>query len=236
MNDSRDDESDSKQEREQDASADSATEENKSSDSNEDQADNGAKSDITGVLDSSVDEAQDNSDGQEMNVGDVLDAIENRGFGPLILIPAIISASPAGAIPGMSMIIGGLIFLIALQMLFRADHPWVPQRLEKFSFRRKRLEQGIESIRPWIRRVDRLVSTRLELLAVGPMHYVLAIVVMVLALTYFPLAFVPWAVFIPSCANILLAIGLTARDGVFVILGLIVSAGAIAVMVMYWPF
>ena len=42
----------------------------------------------------------DKPDHQKVRLGELLEAIENRGYGPLILIPAFLSASPLGTIPG----------------------------------------------------------------------------------------------------------------------------------------
>lgn len=183
-----------------------------------------------------VDEVRDGVDGENVTVGEVLDAIDNRGFGPLLLIPAIISISPVGGIPGMSLITGLLIFLIAFQMIFHGDHPWIPSRLEKFEFSRERFQNGIDRARPWVRWTDRWVSERLTLFSTGPMHYVLASLMMLLSLTYIPLALVPMGVFLPGLANTFFAIGITARDGVIVIFGLIASAAAVYGVIAFWPW
>ena len=173
-----------------------------------------------------VDSMEEAANGDTVTVGEVLDAVSNRGFGPLLLIPALISLSPLGGIPGMSIVTGTLIFVIAGQMLFRSDHPWVPKRLEQVSFAKKKLDGSIDRSRGWVKWADRFIGPRLTVLTTGPMHYVLAVVMMGLSITYFPLALVPFGVFLPSLANTLLAAGITVRDGVLVSLGLAASAAA----------
>ncbi|TWT59156.1 Exopolysaccharide synthesis, ExoD [Thalassoglobus neptunius] len=55
------------------------------------------------------------------------------------------------------------------------------------------------------------------------MHYVLATLMILLGLSYFPLALVPFGVFFPALANTLLSLGITARDGALIIAGMSVS-------------
>jgi len=183
-----------------------------------------------------VDEVQDGVSGETVSVGEILDTIDNRGFGPLLLIPALISISPIGGIPGMSLITGLLIFLIAFQMIFRGDHPWIPSRLEKFEFSREKFQNGIERAKPWVRWTDRWVSERLTLFSTGPMHYVLASIMLLLSLSYIPLALVPMGVFLPGLANTFFAIGITVRDGLIVIFGLVASAAAVYGAIAFWPW
>ncbi|QDT67074.1 exopolysaccharide biosynthesis protein [Calycomorphotria hydatis] len=188
------------------------------------------------TLEQVVDDTQQETNGEKVTVGDLMDAIENRGYGPLLLIPAFISISPIGAIPGVSIVTGLLIFLIAGQMIFRSGHPWIPERLENFEFSKERYDRGIEKSRPWIKWIDGFISERWELMTTGPMHYVLAVVMMALSITYIPLALVPMGVFIPGLANTFFAIGITARDGMVITFGLIASAAAFFVMIYFWPF
>ncbi|TWT59157.1 Exopolysaccharide synthesis, ExoD [Thalassoglobus neptunius] len=97
-----------------------------------------------------VDDAYEQVDGDSTKVGDLMDAISNRGFGPLILAPSLISLSPLGGIPGVSIVTGSIIVLVAVQMLFRSDHPWIPKRLEEFSVPTDRVKKSIEKYRPWM--------------------------------------------------------------------------------------
>ncbi|QGJ71335.1 Polysaccharide synthesis protein exod [Planctomycetales bacterium 10988] len=187
-------------------------------------------------LEGLANEIKEKANGDETTVGELLEMIDGRGFGPLILLPAFISASPIGAIPGMSIVTGLLIIIIAVQMLFRSGHPWVPQRLKEFSFSKDRLEYGIEKTLPYIRFVDKYVYERWTFLVVGPMHYVVALLLIAISFTYFPLALVPFGVLLPGLANTLLAVAITVRDGLVLTLGLLVGSIGSYIMVAYWPF
>ncbi|MEW4487415.1 exopolysaccharide biosynthesis protein [Thalassoglobus sp. JC818] len=178
-----------------------------------------------------VDDAYENVEGDTTKVGDLMDAISSRGFGPLLLAPSLISISPLGGIPGVSIVTGSLIVLIAVQMLFRSDHPWIPKRLEEFSIPTDRVKKSIEKYRPWLTWGNRWVHQRLKILSVGAMHYVLATLMILLGLSYFPLALVPFGVFLPALANTLLSLGITARDGALIIAGMSVSIASFTVLI-----
>lgn len=182
------------------------------------------------VLTAIADELVDEANGDKITIGNLLDAIDSRGFGPLILVPAVISASPVGAIPGMSLVTGAMIFLVAAQMLFRSGHPWLPKKLQVFEFSSDRFKSGMKKVRPWVSWIDALTKERWTIMVVGPMHYVLAIIMMCLSVTYYPLALIPGGVFLPGAANSLFAIGITTRDGLLITIGLLVSTAAVSTM------
>ncbi len=195
----------------------------------EDQSDDGELTEL-------LNHVEQEADGDRETIGEVLDAISNRGFGPLLLVPALLAISPLGAIPGMSVMTGSLILVVATQMLFRDDHPWIPRRLEQVSISHDSLVSRIRQGRPWLRWIEYFFARRLEFLTTGPMHYVLAVAIMLLALAMFPLALVPMGVFIPGLAIAILAAGLTIHDGVLVLLGLGTGAGAVVAAMIWWPW
>lgn len=179
---------------------------------------------------------KENTHGDEVSLEDALDSLNSRSFGPLLLVPAIMAVSPIGAIPGMSIVTGCVLMLIAVQMIFSRGRPWLPDRLLRFSFSRDTFTEGIDKSLPWAKWLERFTESRLEAVTRSPFHYVIAAIVAFLALLFIPLAFVPFAVAIPGTAIALFALGMTTRDGVLVLLGFVVSCGAIAVAIYAWPF
>lgn len=188
---------------------------------------------LTGLLEHFVDatEGQD-----EVKIVDLLDSLSSRSHGPMLLFPSVIAISPIGMIPGMSFITGTLIILIAAQMMIFAGRPWIPQRLENFQFSREKLTQGVDKTKPWVRWFETAVHQRLDYLASGVMIYPIAIVSILLALSFYPLALVPFGVMAPGFAIAMFALGLTARDGLLILLGLAMTALAIGLIIVAWPF
>lgn len=167
-----------------------------------------------------LDRLADSADGSKVSLGHLLDAFGRRGFGPMLLIPALIALLPTGAIPGMSIVTGSLIVLVGAQMLLPVEQPWFPAALRRIRLGRESFDKSIETARPWTRRLNRLVGPRLEFMAEPPVNYVTALVCIAMGFLMFPLALLPFAVAIPAGTVVLLALGIAAHDGLVISLGL----------------
>ncbi len=163
-------------------------------------------------------------DADEVEVGDLLDAIGTRAFGPLLLLPAIVLMTPAGGIPGVPTAMAILVGLVALQKLLGLDHPWMPGFLEKRSLDREKVTRSISKIRPVISKIDRVVKRRLSVLVDGPMRFVIAAIVLAVAIAIPPLELLPFATLVPGVAIFLFALAMIAKDGVVAILAFVIVA------------
>ncbi len=192
-----------------------------------------APTSLSGLLDHLV----DSTNGQgKVAVSDLLNSLSSRSHGPMLLFPAIISISPIGMIPGMSAVTGSLIILIAVQMMFFSSRPWIPKRLANFEFSQEKLKKGVSKTQPWVKWFEKFIYARFEFLASGIMIYPVALISTLLALSYYPLAFVPLGVLLPGFAVTLFALGLTARDGLLISFGFLLTVVAGVVIWKYWPF
>ncbi|QEG24659.1 exopolysaccharide biosynthesis protein [Mariniblastus fucicola] len=201
-------------------------------DKNNDSSDSAPDS-LSGLLTHFV----DTTEGQDkVKIVHLLDSLDSRSHGPMLLFPAIIAISPIGMVPGMSVITGTLIILIAGQMMFFSGKPWIPDKLEDFEFSREKLTSGVEKTKPWVKMFEKVVYNRFEFLAGGAVIYPIAIISILLALSFYPLAFVPLGVFAPGFAITMFALGLTARDGLLVAFGFVLTAVAIGMVWFAWPF
>lgn len=158
----------------------------------------------------------------DISVKELVESLESRGFGPLILVPALVVLLPTGAVPGVPTLMALLILLIAAQRLFGRTHPWVPRRLAGLSIDRERYRRGIARVRPVTEFIDRHTGNRLPQLVGGTGTRFCAALCSLLALTMPPLELVPFAAALPALAIALLALGLTARDGRLVALSYLI--------------
>ncbi|MEO1280492.1 MAG: exopolysaccharide biosynthesis protein [Pseudomonadota bacterium] len=158
---------------------------------------------------------------QQTSVGDVLSAFQDRGFGALVTIIGLIAAAPiVGAIPGMSIITGTLLVLVAVQFLFGRSHPWAPKFLTDRNISTDKLATAVKKVRPYTQWADRYIQSRYSFIVRGVVQKrIIALAIIVLALTMIPLAIVPWGVQLPATAIVLFGIALIGRDGVFGALG-----------------
>lgn len=154
-----------------------------------------------------------------VSVADLLDTVGRRAYGPLFLIIGLFAISPASFITGMTWLSATLILLIAIQMAVGKRTPWLPRSLLKISLSRRLLLKGVTGLYPWARRVDRVVKPRLAFLTAWPFINLVALVCIGAALISYPLGFIPFAPFIPGIVVVFIGLGVTARDGVLLILG-----------------
>lgn len=180
---------------------------------------------LTGVLDSVDGENQDS----ELTFGEVVDGLGDRGYGPLLIIVCLIEILPTGAIPGVPTLVALAVILIAGQLLLGRETPWLPQLLRKRKMEREKFEKGREKIKPFTKKVDKVIRPRLKFMTTAVGEKIAAFICMLLALTFPPLEVIPFASSGPSLAIVVIALGLSSRDGLLLLLGLI---GASAAMVL----
>lgn len=167
-------------------------------------------------------------EGGEISVDDIMSRLAHRSYGPIILIPSLISIFPViGALPLVSYTMALLIFLIAIQAAFSQQKLWLPSRLRKASFKRETFAKGLDKARPILRFVDGFLSDRFHFAFKKPWPMVVIWVCAVLGALMFLYAAVPGGVVAPGLALVLLCLGLTAHDGLLVALGAIASAAVI---------
>ncbi|MGF1510290.1 MAG: exopolysaccharide biosynthesis protein [Myxococcota bacterium] len=178
---------------------------------------------LSGLLDRMI---ADSGEKEESAIEELLAPFAERAYGPLLLLPALLAVSPVGAIPGMSVVTGLLIVLIAGQAAWGRQQPWLPQRLLRFSVPRGKLKKGVSKMRPWALRIDRVLQHRFTYMAHPSVFRLGAVFCVVLAALFVPLAVVPMGVSIPGTAVVLFSLGWTARDGLVVMLAFVLSLAA----------
>lgn len=159
-----------------------------------------------------------------ISLGDIVQAFEQRGFGPLLLAPALIVLLPTGAIPGVPTVCALFICLVDGQLLLGRRYPWLPKKLRTFSIGRDKFQSAVKKAKPITKRIDYVIRSRLTGFIEPPASYIIAVLSIFLALTMIPLELVPFAAAAPAAAIAFFALGLTAKDGLLVIVGLVVTA------------
>ncbi|WP_129142064.1 exopolysaccharide biosynthesis protein [Modicisalibacter coralii] len=181
---------------------------------------------LTGLLDG-MDEAHS---GSKLCLQDIVDTFASRGFGPLLVVPALIVVLPTGAIPGIPTLCGLFIAMVAIQLALGKDSPWLPRRLRERGFDHERFHRAVVQVRPWTQRFDRLLKPRLVGLLNPVSRRLIALLAALLALSMMPLELLPFAAALPALAIALMGLGLAAEDGLLMVLGLaVVVIGALVI-------
>lgn len=175
------------------------------------------------------DQAAEASPSDRVAVGEVLDSLSHRSYGPLLLLPALISVLPVvGALPGVTWTTAALCLFISIQFLFQRRSLWLPGGLRKLHVSQSAFEKGVRAARPWLRRLDGFTHPRFRLFLKPPAPVFIALMCVALSLAMFVYSLVPGGVVVPAAALILIAIGLTTHDGIFVITGTVTGSAAVS--------
>jgi hypothetical protein len=166
-------------------------------------------------------------DQERVTVGDLIDALGFRSYGPFLMIPAVIEISPLGAIPGLPTFLAVVITLFASQMLLGQNQLWVPKKIRKRGVSQERLHKALETMRPVAHWLDKWFRERLPKLSGSFATRVAAICAIILCLTVPPLELVPFASSIPMSAIAVLGLAITVDDGAMMLVGFVLTLAAL---------
>lgn len=167
-------------------------------------------------------------DGDEVSVRDVVEAMGRASFAPLLMLPAMIVASPASGVPGLSSICGISIALIAFQMIARRDHVWLPDWIMRRHAPRDRIRKALDWLCPPALFLDRVTRQRVCMLVEPPVLIVPQIICLLAGAMMPMLELVPFTSSLLGFAVAVMAVAMVTRDGLLVLLGLSTIVGAFA--------
>ena len=163
----------------------------------------------------------------KVSVGDVLDAIGDRSYGPALLIPALIEITPVGGIPGVPTFLALIIAITAVQMAFDRDHLWLPDFVQRRSVKGEKLHKAADKLDGVARKLDRWFHGRVPRFVKQPWPRVAAVIIIVLCLTVAPLEFLPFASTAPMLAIAAFGLALLVRDGLLMLIALGLSIASL---------
>ena len=165
------------------------------------------------------------SDRDKVSVDEIVDAVGHRSLVPLLLVPALLCATPLSGIPGVSMVAGVAIAIISFQLLMSVEEVWLPRRLLRQTVDGKSLDKALRSARPVISWIDRHSHNRLSALFHPPLIYLPVILSLLSGMMMPCLEFIPFSSSVAAIGVSFLALSLLTRDGLFFLLALLPYAG-----------
>ncbi|KAF2281818.1 hypothetical protein GH714_042642 [Hevea brasiliensis] len=147
--------------------------------------------------------------------------LRDRGFGVLMLLFALPLSIPIPVPPGYTTVLSIPLLLFSAQMLMGFSTPWLPAFLEKRSFKREFLATVIERTSPILKGMERWSKPRMFVMFNDVGEKAVALICLLCAISIaIPL---PLTNFIPAGGVSAMALGMLNRDGVLVILGVLVG-------------
>lgn len=155
---------------------------------------------------------------ERVSVSDLMQAMDARAVAALILLFALPNVVPTP--PGTSSILGlPLLYLTAQMMLGKL--PWLPAIIADRSMTRSDFNSFVGRVTPLVARAERLLKPRLLFVTSATGERVIGGICLTLAIV---LALpIPLGNMLPAFAITLMALGVLERDGVWVIIGVLVG-------------
>lgn len=171
--------------------------------------------------------------GDEGDLKSIIESFGERAFGPVMLLAGLFMMTPLGALPMVPAAFGLIVIIFAVQLLFRRPYPWMPEILSRVKIPARRVRKVKEKVRPVLAKIDRLIHPRMRWVSSGYMSVLIAIVAILLSITLVPLGAIPFAVVPPAFIIGLLGLGITAKDGIVLLVGLTLAGIAFSVIGYY---
>jgi hypothetical protein len=167
-------------------------------------------------------------DGRGVTVGEITDRVAHRGFGLLLVILALPTLIPVLP-PGAAATVGLLYVLLALQMLWGLERPWLPARVRAYRLGAHVVSALRSRGVPFLQRIERFSRPRGPVIDQRLLTRSVALIVLALGIVLFgPLPFLNT---VPALSALLMGAGLLNRDLLFVLVGLVIAAVVALVIV-----
>jgi hypothetical protein len=165
-------------------------------------------------------------EGERVSFREILTGLRHRAFGFTLLIFALPCILPMP--PGIPTVCGLAIVIIAFNLIAARQRLWLPSAIADKSVARADLQRIVDRFGPRLERLERFCKPRFPIVTDPVGKVLIGLVVLVLgAIMILPIPFL--GNMPPGFAASVIAIGMTERDGLIVLIGMVVSVAAIAV-------
>jgi hypothetical protein len=164
-------------------------------------------------------------EGERVAFRDILAGLRHRAFGFTLLIFALPCCLPMP--PGIPTVCGVAIVIIALNLIGARQRLWLPRAIANKSVARADLKRMVDRMSPHLARLEKICKPRFAVVTEPIGKILIGIVIFALGvIMILPIPFL--GNMPPGFAATLIAIGMTERDGLIVLIGEVVSVVAIA--------
>lgn len=152
---------------------------------------------------------------------EIKNSLHQKGFSLLMLFFALPLSIPLPVPPGLTTLPAIPLLIFSLQMILGHDSPWMPSWLGKKSIKRKTLAFMIEKTNPYIIKVETFMRPRMYFFSSNLGKKISACFTFIFAISIANP--IPLSNMVPSLGIVLISFGLLCRDGLLIILGIIIG-------------
>lgn len=169
---------------------------------------------------------------ERLSIGELVTLLRGRAIAALLLLFSFPNVLPAP--PGTSGLLGMPLVYLSAQMML-GHRPWLPKFIADRSLTRSDFATIVTKFTPWLEKAERLLAPRLYALTstaairtVGAFCLILSVVLIL------P---IPLGNMLPALAICVLALGVMARDGVWIVAGTVIGTLSLVVVSgVIWAF
>jgi hypothetical protein len=165
----------------------------------------------------------------ELSLGEMLARVGGEdGVGPVLLVLTLPVLLPLP--PGFSMVLALPLLVVAPQIIVGRRKIWLPKFLARQKIKREALVKLVQRLLPLLERAEKVVRPRLGFLTTGVGASLVGVACTLIAIVL--VLPIPFANLVPSLALGAFSIGLTRKDGLFVLGGYSLIALAAVVVAL----
>ena len=161
-----------------------------------------------------------------LTVGQMLDSFDSRAFGATLFIFGLLNTLPLP--PGSSTVLSLPILLLAPQIAWGADAPWLPRKMVERPLKRDDLRGLFRKLTPIVKRMELVTRPRLTWLFTPLGERMIGVVCTLLAMVL--VLPIPLGNLAPGATVAILSLALLQRDGLLALLGYLMAAVSAALL------
>lgn len=154
---------------------------------------------------------------EHVTVGTIIHALHDRSFGVIIVLFAL----PNAVIP-ISWILGAPILLLAFQMAWGRQEPWLPGFMIRAKMNRETFVKVTDFAERYLSKIERFLKPRWNWLTTDKMERLVGLYLAVLSVVL--MAPIPFGNALPAFGMAIIAAGLLEKDGLAIVVGSVIGA------------
>jgi hypothetical protein len=164
---------------------------------------------------------------EAITFGDIMSHLKEEGLIFLIAIISFPVAIPVPTPPGFTTLFGIPLCILTIQMIYKLDAPWLPDWLTNKKVKVSTFKGFIDKAEPMFNKMSRFLKPRHKHLTTKAMERLVGVLAFICAISIaLPILF---GNAIPSAGILIMSIGLLYKDGLTVLIGMIVSVIGIVI-------
>ncbi|MCO1334411.1 exopolysaccharide biosynthesis protein [Microbulbifer sp. OS29] len=166
-----------------------------------------------------------------VSIQHVIEAVGIRSFAPFLVVIGLILFSPLSGIPGMSISMGLLLLLVAIQLLLQRTHIWLPQWLLNRSISKKKLMATLHWMERPARVADRWIQPRMGFVVRSYGTCAIAVTCTLIALALPLMEVIPFSASTAGLALTIFGLALVAHDGLLALIAFAVTSSLLILII-----